>query len=238
MHHIWNVPEILDEILKVTAKPDLPNMARVCRAFWPSAACLIWEVVPSITHWLALVPRDKEHSEYPRASEFEHRPSSTSGWERFHFYAAFVRDLATNITHENVMSLPDVQSSSEQTVLFPNLERAYLTLEQPLPQAQIKQVFSLLMAPNLAVLRCTYHFFLTAPDETPTAIIESLKLTPLIESFRFSGSMPGHIASLLGPALSSLSQLRSIRLYIIPGLPLEVVQAISQIPTLESVLLG
>ncbi|KAG8983070.1 hypothetical protein FRB90_006320 [Tulasnella sp. 427] len=237
MHHTWNVPEILEEILKVTAKTDLPNMARVCRAFWPRAARLIWEVVPSITHWLALVPRDKEHSEHLKASEFEHH-SISSEWERFRFYAAFVKDLTTNINHENVTSLLDVQSSSEQTVLFPNLDRAYLTLEQPLPQAEIRRVFSLLMAPNLAVLRCNYHFFLTAPDETPAAIIESLKLTPLIESFRFSGSMPSHIAPLLGPALSSMSQLRSIRLYISPGLPLEVVQAISQIPTLESVLIG
>ncbi|KAG8975859.1 hypothetical protein FRB90_009400 [Tulasnella sp. 427] len=50
--------------------------------------------------------------------------------------------------------------------------------------------------------------------------------------------MPEHIASRLGPALSSMSRLQSVLLWIETGLPIEVVQALSQVQTLESVLLG
>ncbi|KAG8983069.1 hypothetical protein FRB90_006319, partial [Tulasnella sp. 427] len=208
MHRIWTVPELFHLILKQIPKSDQPDMGLVCKAFWPPTARVVWEVVPSIKDLLGLLPGDTQPSEHSRASKSKHGTRS-GGWERFQFYAAFVRDLTANINRAAITSLQEFESSSQQTVLFPNLQRIRLDFVARVPRTGVEQVYTLLLPPNLKVLRCTYNFGLSPGDETAATIIQGLQSIPLIESFTFSGDMPAHISSRLGPALSSMPRLRS-----------------------------
>ncbi|KIO20289.1 hypothetical protein M407DRAFT_30079 [Tulasnella calospora MUT 4182] len=72
MHHLWTIPELLDLVLNELQEADLPNMARVCKAFWAPTVRLIWQLVPSLSNLLSLFPEERQHV---------YRSSSPEPWE-------------------------------------------------------------------------------------------------------------------------------------------------------------
>ncbi|KAG9014669.1 hypothetical protein FRB90_005252 [Tulasnella sp. 427] len=217
---------------------DLPNMARVCRAFWAPVARVLWEVVPSITPLLECFSGDQQSMEHNEASQS--KQLAMPGWERFQQYAPLVKDLTAEVHDDVLGDLQQLQSSLIHRTFLPNLQRLRLHVAPILFQPVLDRICDLLITPRLKVLR----WFLQDPlyasdaDETLARVTESLKTIPLLESFTFHGYTEERSISRLVFALSSMSRLRYLDIWTFTDLPREVVQVVSQIQTLETVRLG
>lgn len=236
MHHLWTIPELLDEVLNELPEGNLPNMARVCRAFWAPAARLIWQTVPCFSYLLVLFPEERQQVYRLDSAEF----LALSGeprryeWERFRLYAHFVKELSMTMDEVNFVTLQQLQTSSKGAKLLPNLRVLSLNIATSPPPHQIAQACKLLLCPTLTTLGCRYIHQSPKQDETMLQLTDCLQSAPHLEEYRWEATETSRAGiSRLFAVLPCFPKLRSIDL-VVNGLTTELVQPAAQIRKLES----
>ncbi|KAF9484320.1 hypothetical protein BDN70DRAFT_164961 [Pholiota conissans] len=105
MHRCLEIVELLELICKAADKMPLQNSVRAlqltCRMFFIPASRVLWNVLPSLVPLLLTMPADllavaesPDVEKYVRAITFR-RNVLDSDWERFDFYAQFVRESSS-----------------------------------------------------------------------------------------------------------------------------------------------
>ncbi|KAF8961417.1 hypothetical protein BDZ97DRAFT_1211068 [Flammula alnicola] len=254
MHHCLQIPEILVSIFELVLndtwnrKPVLDRqsvlaLVKTCRTFNGPALQLLWRnlytpvpLLLTMTEDLLEVEKEDENSYFtPRTLTFK-RDVEANDWERFDFYAPFVKHMGSIERNErsstNFIVIDDRvcrELELRNRVLLPDLQ-TMVASSNDLP------LTSLLLTPRVHQLQLNMH-----PSHimslSPLTIEIPLR-TPLLKSLHLSQSTtwkPPHMALFMDPLFELLNNL-DLEEFECDWLPLsdEMTQSLIKMPSLRA----
>ncbi|KAG8965346.1 hypothetical protein FRC05_003291 [Tulasnella sp. 425] len=137
MHPIWNIPELLAQILLfLDEKSDILRCALVCRSLSVEAARLIWKEVSAFRHLLGCFPYNTIATEMAGPNDSPSRTflflelPDTAEWDHMRFRASMVKEL-TLPSSDNYDALLEVIKRHKIDLTFPELVSLHLHVLVP-----------------------------------------------------------------------------------------------------------
>ncbi|KAG9046516.1 hypothetical protein FS837_004266 [Tulasnella sp. UAMH 9824] len=231
---LWEIPEVVSEVILLLPKADQAQIAQVNNALWEMAIRHIWRDVPSIQHFCKLFPPDLWNKvEEPSTSRpVLNRALRDEDWNRFLLHSRHTRVTGYSTGDLKNAAPPDIWNHSLFSASFPSLERLEVNVLDSNDQGPIN-IIPLLLRPSL---RRVDFFVETATAESP--LISTLRTIAEHKQFsleELSFHLIWDVAPLNGVAAQAIASQSHLRRLAISGFceVADIAESAKDLPFLE-----